>query len=184
MNAIVWPLVELSSRLLDREEREVVLGDLQETNENAWRAMLDVFGLVFRRQAGSLARSPPMACWICRRASLQLPPDDRFFFRELHVSAAGQSQGLSLALANGARGFPSAAVPHLPAHCLVLVSRLRSWIGFATNPLGECCSVGSSLLVFSVYVCLQPMLFTVPSARDLRRPPGMARLSHLVPRCL
>jgi hypothetical protein len=57
MNAIVWPLVELSSKLLDREEREVVLGDLQETNENAWRAMLDVFGLVSRRQAG-LWRDP------------------------------------------------------------------------------------------------------------------------------
>jgi len=57
MNAIVWPLVELSSRLLDREEREVVLGDLLETNENAWRGMLDVFGLVFRRQAG-LWRDP------------------------------------------------------------------------------------------------------------------------------
>ena len=71
------------------------------------------------------------------------------------------------ALANGSRGFPPADVPHLPAHCLVLVSRLRGWIGFATNPLGECCSVGSSLLVFSVYVCLQPMLFAVPSAAIL-----------------
>jgi hypothetical protein len=57
MNAIVWPLVELSSKLLGHEEREVVLGDLQETNENVWRAMLDVFGLVFRRQAG-LWRDP------------------------------------------------------------------------------------------------------------------------------
>jgi hypothetical protein len=35
MNVIVWPLVELSSRLLDHEEREVVLGDLLETNEKA-----------------------------------------------------------------------------------------------------------------------------------------------------
>jgi hypothetical protein len=57
MNASVWPLVELSSRLLDHEEREVVLGDLLESNENAWRGMLDVFGLVFRRQAG-LWRDP------------------------------------------------------------------------------------------------------------------------------
>ncbi len=51
MSAIVWPLVELTSRLLDHEEREVVIGDLLETNENAWRGLLDVFGLVFRRQA-------------------------------------------------------------------------------------------------------------------------------------
>jgi hypothetical protein len=57
MNATVWPLVELTSRLLDHEEREVVLGDLLETNEKAWRGLLDVFGLVFRRQAG-LWRDP------------------------------------------------------------------------------------------------------------------------------
>jgi hypothetical protein len=57
MNAIVWPLVELSSKLLGHEEREVVLGDLQETKESAWRAMLDVLGLVVRRQAG-LWRDP------------------------------------------------------------------------------------------------------------------------------
>ncbi len=57
MNAIVWPLVELSSKLLGHEEREVVLGDLQETNESAWRAMLDVVGLIFRRQA-ALWRDP------------------------------------------------------------------------------------------------------------------------------
>jgi hypothetical protein len=57
MNSIVWPLVELSSRLLDHEERDVVLGDLLETNENAWRGLLDVFGLVSRRQVG-LWRDP------------------------------------------------------------------------------------------------------------------------------
>lgn len=52
MNGIVWPLVELTSRLLDQDEREAVLGDLLETNEKAWRGFLDVFGLVLRRQAG------------------------------------------------------------------------------------------------------------------------------------
>jgi hypothetical protein len=57
MNAIVWPLVELSSRLLDHQEREVVLGDLLETNENAWRGLFDIFGLVFRRQV-ALWRDP------------------------------------------------------------------------------------------------------------------------------
>jgi hypothetical protein len=57
MNTIAWPLVELTSRLLNHEEREVVLGDLLETNETAWRGFLDVFGLVFRRQAG-LWRDP------------------------------------------------------------------------------------------------------------------------------
>jgi hypothetical protein len=52
MNEIAWPLIGLASKLLDRDEREAVLGDLLETDETAWRGFLDVFGLVFRRQAG------------------------------------------------------------------------------------------------------------------------------------
>jgi len=38
--------------MLDRDERDAVLGDLLETNESGWRGFLDVFGLIFRRQAG------------------------------------------------------------------------------------------------------------------------------------
>jgi hypothetical protein len=52
MNTSAWPLVELSTRLLDPQEREVVLGDLEETQETTWRGLLDVFGLILRRQVG------------------------------------------------------------------------------------------------------------------------------------
>jgi hypothetical protein len=51
MTAIGWPLVELASRLLDRDEREAVVGDLLEANESTCQALLNVFGLVLRRQA-------------------------------------------------------------------------------------------------------------------------------------
>jgi len=51
MSGIAWPVVELASRLLDREEREAVVGDLVEANESAWRGLFEVFGLVLRRQA-------------------------------------------------------------------------------------------------------------------------------------
>ena len=57
MNTNASPLLELSTRLLDPQEREVVLGDLLETQATAWRGLLDVFGLVLRRQAG-LWRDP------------------------------------------------------------------------------------------------------------------------------
>jgi hypothetical protein len=57
MNAGTWPLVELSSRLLEARDREIVLGDLAETEESAWRCLLEVFGLALRRQAG-LWRKP------------------------------------------------------------------------------------------------------------------------------
>lgn len=51
MNRVAWPLVEIAAKLLERNEREAVLGDLEEANEGAWQGFLDVFSLVFRRQA-------------------------------------------------------------------------------------------------------------------------------------
>ncbi|HEX3472073.1 MAG TPA: hypothetical protein VHT28_12900 [Silvibacterium sp.] len=46
-----WVLVEVAARLLARDEREAVLGDLVESGESAWRGVPDVFGLALRRQA-------------------------------------------------------------------------------------------------------------------------------------
>src|ERR1700730_3159696 len=50
MTSIQWPLVEVAARLLERGEREAVSGDLLETGEATWRGLLDVLGLVIRRQ--------------------------------------------------------------------------------------------------------------------------------------
>jgi hypothetical protein len=50
MTSMHWPLVEIAARLLERGEREAVLGDLLETGEGVWRGLLDVLGLVIRRQ--------------------------------------------------------------------------------------------------------------------------------------
>jgi hypothetical protein len=44
-------LVDLVSRLLPPEEREVVQGDLLEGGESAWQSVIAVVGLVLRRQA-------------------------------------------------------------------------------------------------------------------------------------
>jgi hypothetical protein len=86
MNAIAWPLVEFTSRLLDHEEREVVLGDLLETNENAWRGLLDVFGLVSRRQAGLWRDLRP---WLAAFA-LALPSSYLLMTASLSVSCTYQ----------------------------------------------------------------------------------------------
>src|SRR5260370_23090728 len=51
MNRIFWGLVDISSRMLNPEEREVVRGDLAESGEKGSRALRDVLGLVVRRQA-------------------------------------------------------------------------------------------------------------------------------------
>jgi hypothetical protein len=42
--------VEVAARLLEPVEREVVLGDLLEAGEGSWPSLLDVLGLVIRRQ--------------------------------------------------------------------------------------------------------------------------------------
>src|SRR5258708_38569863 len=44
-------LVHIVSSMLERDERDVVLGDLAESGETAGRALCDVLGLVARRQA-------------------------------------------------------------------------------------------------------------------------------------
>jgi hypothetical protein len=45
-----WSLTEVAAHLLRDEEREVVLGDLSEAHESTWPGLLDVLGLVTRRQ--------------------------------------------------------------------------------------------------------------------------------------
>jgi hypothetical protein len=50
MNGIGWWLVDRTSLALECEERDAVLGDVAEAGESAWQALLDVFGLVIRRQ--------------------------------------------------------------------------------------------------------------------------------------
>jgi hypothetical protein len=51
MTSVGWSFVEAAARLLARDEREAVLGDVVEAGENAWRALLGVLGLAFRQQA-------------------------------------------------------------------------------------------------------------------------------------
>jgi hypothetical protein len=57
VNGVPWKLIGLVSEVLERDERDAVLGDLMEGNEGGWRGLLDLFGVVFRRQA-ALWRSP------------------------------------------------------------------------------------------------------------------------------
>jgi len=51
VTGVGWSLVEVAAQLLERDEREAVLGDLVEAGESAWQGLLDVLGLVIRRQA-------------------------------------------------------------------------------------------------------------------------------------
>jgi hypothetical protein len=51
MRSFRWSFVEIASRLLERDEREAVLGDLVEAQESAWNGLIGVMGLLVRRQA-------------------------------------------------------------------------------------------------------------------------------------
>jgi hypothetical protein len=50
MASLNWWLVEFVSGLLEREEREAVLGDMVESREIGWERLCGVLGLVLRRQ--------------------------------------------------------------------------------------------------------------------------------------
>src|ERR1700724_1913055 len=51
MTSVGGSLVEAAARLLERDERQAVLGDLVEASESTWQGLLGVLGLVFRREA-------------------------------------------------------------------------------------------------------------------------------------
>lgn len=51
MNQLWWWVVEPVSRFLEHDEREAVLGDLEESRQTGPRALLDVLDVVIRRQA-------------------------------------------------------------------------------------------------------------------------------------
>jgi hypothetical protein len=45
-----WPLVESVARLLDRDQRDAILGDSLEAGDGAWQTLFGVLGFVFRQQ--------------------------------------------------------------------------------------------------------------------------------------
>lgn len=50
MNRVCWRLADLASQLLERDERDVVCGDLSEARATGPQALREVVGLVWRRQ--------------------------------------------------------------------------------------------------------------------------------------
>ena len=51
MTNVSRSLMEVGARLLEGDEREAVLGDLAETGASAWKGLVEIFGLVMRREA-------------------------------------------------------------------------------------------------------------------------------------
>jgi hypothetical protein len=178
MKAIVWPLLELTSRLLDHEEREVVLGDLQETNENPWRGLLDISGLVFRRQAG-LWRDPRP--WLAGFA-LALPSSYLLMIASVSVTCTYQrlvNHKLYPGGPTGHEGFPL-----LLCHIFLLIA--WSWSGgYMVGTASRrtlWASAALSALPFWFFLCMpfyKPcfLLFLPPAILGVRRGWQRARIS-------
>jgi hypothetical protein len=117
MTSIDWSLVEVASQLLERSEREAVLGDLAETGDSGWHGLLDVLGLIIRRQAGLWKSWRP---WF---AAFGLALPCSFLLMGFSVSVSGTYQHLMDAKVFQANGL----VPGLGRNILLLIG--CSWTG-------------------------------------------------------
>jgi len=175
MNGIAWPLTGWVSKLLDRDEREVVLGDLLETNEGSLRGFLDVFGLVFRRQVG-LWRNPRP--WLAGIA-VTLPSSYLLTYVSLSVSCTYQRlvnhKSYGWHWPTGNEGFPL-----LLCHIFLLIA--WSWsAGYIVSSVSRRTLWVSSALSVSpaaFFACMHPfgpisrmclLLFLLPAVFGARR---------------
>ncbi len=153
MRGVGWRSVEVAAGLLAPLEREVVLGDLAETNRDVWLALGDVLGVAVRRQL-SLWRN-----WRPWAASVGLALPASLFLMGCSVAA---SAALALTLQE-------------PEHTRLLwlsLSRLLlviAWAWMAGFVVG---SVSRPTLWASLLACCTPCLYC------LSKWPGHG-LSHL-----
>jgi hypothetical protein len=115
-------LVDLVSRLLRPEEREVVQGDLLEGGESAWQSLLAVLGLVIRREAALWRNWRP---WLAA-FGLALPSSFLLMGFSLSVSRAYQQLvGRPILHVTGVTVGPGFAL----FLCNVLLLAAWSWTG-------------------------------------------------------
>jgi hypothetical protein len=151
-----WSLTEVAAHLLHHEEREAVLGDLSEAHESGWRGLLDVLGLVARRQLQLWKSWRP---WVSG-FGLALPSS--FLLMGASVAVTVAYQGLN---AQKSLNQPSLFL----SQALLLVA--WSWSGgFVVGKLSR------QTLWASVLLCFAPCLFCFARFRI----PSLSRESLLL----
>jgi hypothetical protein len=166
MTSIPWSLLAFASELLEPEERDAVLGDLSEAGDSVWRGLLDVFGLVVRRQAGLWSYWRP---WL---AAFGLALPGSFLLMGFSVSVSRTCRQLletSLPQANElAHGL-------LPWTCLVLLLTGCAWSGgFVAG------SISRRTLWVTIAATCSPCLFCLTRFRIESLPP-LCLLLFLLP---
>ena len=173
MTSIDWSLVEVASQLLEHDEREAVLGDLAEASESAWHGLLDVLGLVIRRQAALWKNWRP---WV---AAVGLALPGSLVLMGLSVSVSWTYQHLiegeifnSTGLAPGTTILPLICQVSLLIGCswtggfvVGSMSRRTLWVSIAAtcSPCLFCLTRFriDSLSRFSLFLFLLPAVFGV-----------------------
>lgn len=146
MKGYSQPLLEFIARLLERDEREAVLGDLAETGESAWEASLQLAGLVLRRHAALWRDWRP---WV---AALGLSLPSSLLLMGFSLSLAQRSERLAEAiLSPGASSANQGLALFAPR-----LIRLLGWSWTIGCVVG---SLSRRTLWASVAACCAPCLF-------------------------
>jgi hypothetical protein len=153
MTGINWSLVEVASQLLERDECEAVLGDMVEAGASAWHGLLDVLGLIIRRQVGLWKSWRP---WF---AAFGLALPCSFLLMGFSVSISWTYQHLMDAKVFQANELAS-SLRLLPLICHVLLLIGCSWTsGFVVG------SMSRRTLWVSIAATCSPCLFCLARFR-------------------
>ena len=168
-------LVEMAARLLAAEEREPVLGDLAEAQASAREGVLEIFGLVIRRQAALWCDWRP---WL---AAFGVALPGTLLLEGVSLSVSCTFQRLSgVAVYGWCSRTGQEGVPLLLCHILLLLA--WSWTsGFVVGSLSR------RTLWVSAAVALCPCVFCLASFREasvsrlcllLFAPPAILGICH------
>ena len=168
MTNVLWKLVESLALQLAPAEREAALGDLIETRTTAWRGVLEISGLVMRRQ---------LQLWKSWRPWLAAPG--------LALPCSLMLMGFSFAISMDLKGrflfagsVTYSSVESLDGAatvCQVLVLLICSWAaGFTVESLSR------KTFVVSAVFCFLPCLFCL-SRFHHQSPPRICLLLFLLP---
>lgn len=147
MRNISWKVIEAIALQLTPTEREIVLGDLLETRESAWRGTREILGLVIRRQLQLWKRGSP---WLAG-PGLALPCSFLLMGLSFAISSELRDRFVSRW---GLSFFSSAPGEFLSLLCQVFVLLICAWAaGFAVE------SVSRRTFVVSAVCCFLPCLF-------------------------
>jgi len=147
-------LLQAAARLLERDERDAVLGDLTETGTSAWRGISEVLGLVIRREVALWYGWRP---WL---AAFGVALPGSLLLMGVSLSVSCTYQRLMGGAVSGVCA-PSGHAGFLLLTCQALLLLTWAWTGgFFVG------SVSRRTLWMSVALCLSPCLRCLSKFHD------------------